>query len=305
ARALGGVDESVRRVAFVLIGGGIAGTLACLLALFALVRFSLAPVRDVANRIAQIRTSDLSARIADIRTPVELRPIVERLDEMLARVAAAFSRERELTAEVAHELRTPLAGLRATIEVALDRERPADRYRSALTDCLTITVQTERMVTALLSLARLDAGSVRLAREPVAIDELVRDVIAAHTTHAAERQLTIATELTSITRTTDREQMRVAVGNLVHNAVSYAPAGSTIDIGLTERELRVANDGCTLAPTDAGKVFERFWRGDSARTGGTHAGLGLALCKKLVELLGGTIEATIEGSRFIVTVRLP
>src|SRR5205085_12100562 len=129
-------------------------------------------------------------------------PIVDSLDNLLRRLEAAFARERELTAEVAHELRTPIAGLRATIELALDRERTPERYRSALADCLAICVQTERTVESLMSLARPDAGMVAATREDIAIDEVVREALAPHAARAAERGLTVETELAPVTLAT-------------------------------------------------------------------------------------------------------
>ena len=303
ARPTSEVTGAIDRLAGVLIGVGGIGTLLCLAILVGVVRFGLAPVRSLAEAIAVLREGDLAVRLEAATTPRELRPVVERLDELLQRLAAAFTRERELTAEVAHELRTPLAGLRATIEVSLTREdRPAEKYRTALVDCLAITRQTERLVETMLSLARLDAGSAAPATEPVELDELVREVLAQQAARADERQLTVVTELAPVTAPTDRDKLRLVVHNLVDNAISYADTGGTIRVALAGHTLRITNTGCTLPSADAPRVFERFWRGDAARSSGAHAGLGLALCKKLVALLGGTITAEVADGRFIATV---
>jgi signal transduction histidine kinase len=96
----------------------------------------------------------------------------------------------------------------------------------------------------------------------------------------------------------------MVIGNLLDNAISYVDDGGEVAVRLRGRRLEIENTGCTLAPADAAHVFERFWRGDAARSAGTHAGLGLALCKKLVGLLGGTIAARVDGRRFIVEVIL-
>ncbi|CAN5754925.1 hypothetical protein BH11MYX3_BH11MYX3_45250 [soil metagenome] len=303
ARPTDEVSNAIGRVAGVMIGGGIVGTLLCLAILAGVVRFGLAPVRTLAAAIAELREGDLSVGLQAAATPAELRTVVERLDDLLGRLGAAFARERELTAEVAHELRTPLAGLRATIEVVLSRDdRPPEKYRAALTDCLAITGQTERMVETMLSLARLDAGSLPAAADPVDVDELVREVLAPLAVRAADRKVTVMTELAPVTATTDRDKLRLVVQNLIENAISYVDSGGTIRVALASRTLRIENTGCTLAPADTAHVFERFWRGDAARSTGTHAGLGLALCKKLVAILGGTIRAEIVDGRFIATV---
>lgn len=303
ARPTDEVSSAIGRVAGVLIGGGAFGTLLCLAILAGVVRFGLAPVRTLAAAISELREGDLAVGLEAAATPGELRPVVERLDDLLGRLGAAFTRERELTAEVAHELRTPLAGLRATIEVVLSRDdRPPERYRTALTDCLAITRQTERMVETMLSLARLDAGSLPTTTDPVDLDELVREVLAPLAMRAADRKVTVMTDLAAVTATTDRDKLRLVVQNLIENAISYVDSGGTIRIALSAHTLRIENTGCTLAPAETAHVFERFWRGDAARSTGTHAGLGLALCKKLVAIIGGTIRAEVVDGRFIATV---
>ncbi len=303
ARPTEDLDATVMRIALVLLVAGIAGTLACLLASRWLVGFGLAPLRSLAQRIAEIRETDLGARLANAQTPIEVQPLVARLDELLERLEHAFSRERELTAEVAHELRTPIAGLRSTLELALDRDRPVERYRAALTDCLTITLQTQRIVDVLLSLARLDAGTSRDHATPIAVDALVRTLVDEATPRATERGLVIDANLAPLTATIDRDQLQLVVTNALDNAIAYATDG-TIRLTIEGSRLRIANR-TTLDPADAPRVFERFWRGDPARAAGIHAGLGLALCKKIVERMNGTITAEVSGGMFTLTIELP
>ena len=306
ARTTIAIDATSTKIASVMIGVGIAGVVVCLGLLLLVVHLGLRPIRALATTIAGIREADLSARVAKATTATELAPIAERLDEMLGRLAAAFTRERELTAEVAHELRTPLAGLRATMELALDRERPAERYRAALEQSLAITLQTSRVVESLLSLARLDAGQASLDASPIDVDQLVRDAIATIHSRALERGIQVVTELDAVTHTTDHDKLRVVVTNLLDNAVTYADAGGELRITLMGGVLRVTNTGCTLTTDQAAHVFDRFWRGDTSRPQAAgHVGIGLALCKKLVELLDGQIDVTVRDGRFTATVMLP
>ena len=304
ARPTTEVEAEADRLERILVEVGGIATFACVALLAGIVWLGLRPVREVAGAIAALRPENLSARVPVRSAPDELRPIVDRLNELLGRLEGAFARERELTAEIAHELRTPLAGLRATIEVALDRERTGEKYRSALGECLAICKATERTVEALLTLARLDAGRVAARRERVVLDELVRETIAPLVGRAEERGLAIATELAPVTTAWDREHLRVVIHNLLDNAITYADQGGTIRVVLQPGTLRVANSGCTLPAEGVAQVFERFWRGDAARTAGTHAGLGLALCRKLVELNGGRISAAVEAGEFVVSVVL-
>lgn len=291
------LDATITALGRVLVLVGICATMLAALLMMIAVRYGLQPVRDLAGSIAELKGT--AARLDATKSPEELQPVVRRLNELLARVEGAFARERELTGDVAHELRTPISGLRATIELALDRERTPERYKQALADCLAICVQTERMLESLLSLARLDAGMVKLTRAPIAFDELVRSALAGHARRAEQRKLVIETELAPTKLDTDGEKLRVVVDNLIDNAVSYADEGGTIRVVLGDT-LEISNTGCTLESVD--RVFDRFWRGDQARSAGAHGGIGLALCKKLVDLLGGTLEARVADGKFIVVL---
>lgn len=304
ARPTESVDKAIAHVTFVSVAAGIGGLVLSLVLLLLSVHAGLRPIRDLASAIAAIRAEDLSTKLTMETTPPELVPITERLDELLVRVEHAFARERELTAEVAHELRTPLAGLRATIELALDRDRSAEKYKTSLEQCLAITLTTQRVVESLLSLARLDAGQTPVTMAPVDLDELVREGLNAVAPRAKAREIEIVTELEPVTVNTDPEKLRVIVANLVENAVTYADTGGEIRATLLGSTLRIANTGCQLAPDQITRVFERFWRGDPSRNPGGHAGIGLALAKKLAELVGGSLDVTVHDRRFTATVTL-
>ena len=283
-----------------LIGVGAAATLACVLVLAWITHRGLAPLRALAEAITKLDEHALATRLAGLEAPAELEVVIGRLDELLARLEAAFARERELTAEVAHELRTPLAGLRTTIEVALDRERTGDQYRTALAGCLAICDQTQRTVEILLSLARLDAGTVRARSEHVDVAALTGEIAADFIPRAAERSLELAIELQPSNTEADADKLRIVLANLLDNAVSYADPGTTVRVEVATTTVRISNQ---TQLDDASQVFERFWRADGARTAG-HTGLGLALSRKLVEVCGGEITAELVEGRFVATVEL-
>ena len=301
ARDTAGVEASLATLRAVLIAVGLAATLACVLVLVWVTHRGLAPLRSLAHAITKLDEHALATRLSGLEAPAELQVVVARLDDLLARLEAAFARERELTAEVAHELRTPLAGLRSTIEVALDRERDGAAYRTALASCLSICDQTQRTVEVLLSLARLDAGTLAATPGPVDVAALAGEVAAGYIARAAERSLELAIDLHPTTARADADQLRIVLANLLDNAVSYADPGTAVRVEIEASALRVSNQ-TELA--DASHVFDRFWRADGARTAG-HVGLGLALSRKLVEVGGGTLTAELVGGRFVATVALP
>jgi two-component system, OmpR family, heavy metal sensor histidine kinase CusS len=299
------VDVAVSKVArSVAIVGG-AATLFTLVLLALGIRQALLPVRVLAAALAKLRAHDMAARLDRTLVPSELTPVVDRLNDLLVRLGAALTRERELTAELAHELRTPLAGLRATIEVAISRDREAPKYRKALADCLSICSQAEKVVNAMLALARLDADTASTTLVPVSVSEVVRDVLRPLAARIEQRKQTLVLELPDVTWMGDRDKLRVVLQNLADNAVSYCNPAGTIWITASAHQLSVSNSGCELTAEQATHVFERFWRHDASRTGRGHAGIGLALCKRLMEVMQGSIAAEVCDDRFVVTVAAP
>jgi len=302
------LDATLARMKLLLAGVSAAAIIIATGVLAWVVRRGLRPVNRLAGQIEHLDESDLSTRLEPTEVPTELLPIVNRLNELLARLEAAFAREKAFTGDVAHELRTPLSGLRSTLEVALSRSRPAEAYRQAIADGAVIARQMQTMVDNLLALARAEAGQLEMLREPVAVDALLRECWAALADRAQARGLRVAWQTNPCVLQTDREKLRLVLGNILDNAVTYADAGGQVWIctGLHDGnvELCIANTGSQLSPHQAEHVFERFWRGDAARSdAGVHCGLGLSLARKIVTLLGGSIavESTAGG---IFTIRL-
>ncbi len=295
----------------ILIAAAALGSLASLVTMAWLSRRLLRPLDQLADRIAAIQPEHTALRLGDLQVPSELAPVRARLDDLLDRLQATLQRERAFTADAAHELRTPLAGLRTTLEVALSRERTAADYRQALDESLDISTQMQGLVDNLLALARVEAGQVRVEREPTNLATLVEQCWGAVAGRAQARNLRRTVAMDGVgSMTLDRAKLRLVLSNLLENAVAYADEGgdlviaATVDAGYLR--LTCDNSGCTLPASDAPKVFDRFWRGDAARSAaGVHCGLGLALCRTLIEVQGGTIDATISNGRFALTIRLP
>ena len=276
------------------------------------VRRGLRPVDGLASQIARLGEADLAARLEAPDAPRELLPVVDRLNELLGRLEAAFQRERAFSADVAHELRTPLAGIRSTLDVALTRPRGALEYEDVLRGCLRIAVQLQRMVEHLLTLARLDAGQVEIRPEAVCVNTLVRDAWEPVAESAEARRLDVRWALAErVTVTTDRSLLDLVVRNVFENAVVHADEGGSVVVETAAREngveIRVTNSGSRLSGQQAGQVFERFWRGDAARTEtGVHCGLGLPLVKEVVTVLGGSVAVqSTEGGEFRITISIP
>ena len=312
ARETRGLQATLARVRGLMVAVCLAAIALSTGVLICLIRRSLRPVAHLSSQIAEVGEDDLSKRIAADRMPRELSPVVDRLNDLLARLEAAFERERRFTGDVAHELRTPLAGLRAKLELALSRERTPQAYCDAMTECREINLQMQRMVENLLHLARADAGQLDLRSEPVDVAALARDCWTLLEERAAARGLRIEWSVSAAGHAqADPATLRLILQNLLDNAVTYADAGSQIGVSVsTEDEAVVVcvRNGGGPSPQDVHHVFDRFWRASHARRSQdeNRCGLGLPLCKALIKQLGGTITAAVsQGGVFSVNVRLP
>jgi two-component system heavy metal sensor histidine kinase CusS len=275
------------------------------------VRRGLRPLDALAARIASIGPSEPADQVSTDRMPSELAPVVERLNALLQRLAEVFQRERTFTADAAHELRTPLAGLRSTLEVALSRPRESAEYREAMTECLAIVRRTDALVTSLLTLARLEGGQGPVHAESIALAEAVHDALHPLEVRVAARRLSVNARVAAdLHVAADRATLGMVLTALLENAAEYANEGGRIDITAARAggsaTLAIANTGCRLSDDEVSHVFERFWRADPSRTDtGAHCGLGLAIVRRAAWSLGGTATASASGDVFTIRIALP
>ena len=314
ARDTADINSALGQLRWLLIFGCGAAILAAVGVLSCFVRRGLSPLDRIATDIAGIGPKDLSARLKPDDVPGELAPVVQHLNGLLGRLEEAFAREKAFTADVAHELRTPLAGLRTTMEVSLAKTRDAAEHRTSLADSLAIAEQMTQMIENLLELARADAGQVELAREEVDLVSLLKHRFAQFDGRVAERSLRVEWRVPESCRTeVDPAKFGLVLNNLFDNATSYADPREDVRIELSSdngrTRLRVSNAANGMSRSDVGRVFDRYWRGDTARSArghNRHYGLGLSLSKQLVILMGGDIEVAInDESRFEVSLTLP
>jgi two-component system heavy metal sensor histidine kinase CusS len=276
------------------------------------IRRGLRPVDDLAARLTLVTATNLSDRLTSASVPAELSPIVHRLNDLLGRLQSSFEREKSFTADAAHELRTPLAGLESALEVCARKDRPAETYATVVRDCLEVVRGMHGMIDNLLLLARADADRVPTSTAAIPLEEVLDDAWRGLRTLAESRSLQIASHIPpDLIVETDREKLLHVLSNLLDNAVRHANESGQISISAKRDDgaavLRISNTGSQISAADAEHVFERFWRGDESRTDtGLHCGLGLSVCKKMMSVLDGRICATSEvGGEFMVEISLP
>jgi signal transduction histidine kinase len=274
------------------------------------VRRGLRPLQQLAARAARIDEQSLHLRFPVECLPLELQPICLRLNASLERLQQAFQRERRFTADVAHELRTPIAELRLLAEVALSGS-DAGASADNLCDTRDIALQMERIVSTLLSLARCQAGTMTAVCERVEVFAAVRDAWRACRRTAEARAVTARLEVPPrIEAFTDRTLLQSILGNLLGNAAEYCRSGGTVictaEVRSARLEIRIVNPVDGLAASDIDHFFEPFWRKDASRTDASHSGLGLALVRAYAEILGGAAAASLsDGDSLCVAVDMP
>jgi two-component system heavy metal sensor histidine kinase CusS len=301
ARQRTSLDEAENGVFWALGLAGLVLMLGVPLAVGQAVTHSLRPLGRLGDEVANIDARSLGQRFSTADVPAELAPIVARLNALLERLAASFERERRFSADVAHELRTPLAELRATAEVALRFPEGNPHPPGVMEDVLGATTQLERLVEALFTLARCESGGQVLALERVNLGQALEDAWSPFAERAAAKRLKITgPSATGVEVTADPVLLGSVLANLFANALEYTPVEGEITSSVAPREsggieLVLSNTNGDLGSGDLTRAFEPFWRKDAARSGGVHSGLGLSLVAAFARLMGATITLERPG----------
>lgn len=258
-------------------------------------RREMRPVAKLAMLVAELGAADLHCRIGNGSWPKELLPLAANFDQLLARLEDAFARMSQFSADIAHELRTPLHILQGEAELALTRAGSADIYRGCIESAAEEYQRLASMVDALLFLARAEQPDALLERQPLHIDQELATVCNFYQALADEQSVALVAQGAGLV-TADVNLLRRALGNLVANALRHTPPGGRIVVEARKRaddavEVSVSDTGEGIAPKDLPRVFDRFYRADSARgRAKVGTGLGLAIVQFIMQLHSGTVS---------------
>jgi heavy metal sensor kinase len=310
ALALDGTEATLaqfdRRVAI----GGLAFLALAVAGGLLLSRQALSPVaRSIANA-RRLNPADLTARLPRSGSGDELDQLAATINDLLDRLAAYHAQGARFTADASHELRSPLAAMRAAVEVTLQQPRENHEYRQILG---TLGEHCERLTTlvnGLLLLARADAGQVELRRERVDLSGLVGEVAEMFLPLAEERGVGLGWDRTPPTPVVgDPSRLGQLITNLLDNALKFTEPGGAVAVSVQTRgdrvRLTVSDTGIGIPADHLPHIFERFYQANDARTS-EGSGLGLSICRWIAEVHGGGIGATSDpGAGSVFTVTLP
>lgn len=288
----------------------VSGVVAAIVALV-LVRFVArgltTPLREMAAATQAMAKGDYSRRVTDTSRD-EIGALARSFNRMATELAETDRVRRDLVANVSHELRTPLTALQATLENIIDGIAAADP--ETLVTMLAQVERLGRLVTQLLDLSRLEAGTVPLDRQDFAVEPVLAHAVREQKLHAPDVDIAMTVEDIGLEADGDPERVHQVVANLLENAVRHSPAGCAIEVRArrtaTGVTIEVIDEGPGIPDQEADRVFERFYRADAARAASDGgAGLGLAIARWIVDLHGGEIHPERRephGCRMVVTL---
>src|ERR1700731_1357470 len=300
-------DERFRKefgalLALVLGLGLIASTVVAI----TVTKRGLRPLTEMRRALERVQPAHLSERIEPAQWPRELQPVVTAFDGMLDRLEDSFTRLSQFSADLAHELRTPIGNMLGEAQVALTRQRSAEEYRSVIESTAAECERLSGIIDNLLFLARAESAEQQVERSLFTGRSALEKISGFYQTAAEDRHVNIACSGEGQIFA-DPALFNRALSNLIDNALRFTTDGGNIHISIGTRdggtEVSVRDTGSGIAPEHLPRVFDRFYRGDASRSS-AGTGLGLALVKSIVDLHGGSarIEAELgRGTTVILT----
>lgn len=264
------------------------------------------PMTEIFSAIDSISEGDLSVRVQE-NYPRQFGQLARRFNHMVAELERADQQRRNLTADIAHELRTPLHIIQGNLEGMIDGvyEPSAENINNTLDE----TKLLGRLVNDLQTLSLAEAGQLPLHPTRFLLADLIQDLTSSFSTQASSLGIDLKTSVSDSSQeiTADYDRLNQVLSNLISNALRHTPKGGSISLTTDSIEngirIEVQDTGAGIPVEDLPFIFDRFWRGDKPRTGRTNSGLGLAIAKQLIQAHNGTIEVQSEidkGTKFII-----
>ncbi len=272
-------------------------------------RGAIAPIAAISKKLARINSGNLSERVVNPRTGDEIEELSLTFNSLLDRIEHAFERERQFIGDVAHELKTPLAAQRTSIEVALSKNRSVQELRETLAESLADNNRLSSTLKHVLDLAWAESDRSSGTLVKVNVSELVTELREIASRVAVKKKITVTGSVEpNVIVLGKKDKLFGAILNIIDNAVSYTPENGTIAIGLARTQqaavITVRDTGIGIPRRELPHIFERFYRGSRASRA-FGSGLGLAIANAAITAIGGTISVKSSvgrGTAFTITI---
>lgn len=274
------------------------------------VRRTLRPLQSLADEARQITTEHLDRRLSVGAAPAELDHLAQTLNSMLARLQNDFVRLSEFSADLSHELRTPITNLLTQVHVVLAQPRDNAAYRDALGSCAEEMQRLSRIVTDMLYLAQAETVDALPTRERVALGSLVDALLEFYGLLAEDKQVQLQRDGDADLQS-NRLMIHRAVANLLSNAIQHCPPGGVVQIRIRSGDgscsIEVSNPGAPIPADVLPRLFDRFYRADRSRGRGhgEGAGLGLAITRAIAQAHGGQVQVISTTQATVFSLQLP
>ena len=289
--------------AFVAAAAALSGFLG-----WAAVRRGLLPLRAMREQAQVVTAQQLNRRLKMDAVPVELEDLAQSLNDMLARLEEAFERLSDFSSDIAHELRTPVSNLMTETQVALTRVRSAEEYRNILESNAEEFDHLARMISDMLLLAKSENSLVASNCSQIPLATEVTALFDYYDAVAEEKGLRLILEGDAMVNA-DQTLIRRAIGNILSNAIRHSAPNTSLRVRISEGAeqvaMRIENTGDLIPPEYQERVFDRFFRLDTARQRSDGTGLGLAIARSIIMAHGGTVSASSAGDVTAFTIKLP
>lgn len=282
-------------------------TAAAFIIISLVIKRSLAPIEELTQQVSNAQPNDQAEAFQITPNfPIELKGLVVQYNTLLERIGRVRRRERDFSANAAHELRTPLAGISTTLELALSKQRDTAYYENSISSAMEISRSMHQLLERLMSFSRLQNESYQVVTESVQFQETLTNLWGEQDEKAKKRELTPQWDLKSTKDTieTDKLLLEVLIRNIFDNATSYAKQASSIGIETYDEDgrvhLRIFNETEGLKKSDTKKFFDPFYRQDDARVMNlNHYGIGLSLCWEIARVLDREILVHLDEDEVI------
>lgn len=267
-----------------------------LMAINIVISKSLSQISVVLDEVKSVKADNFLIKIPKTKVAKEIDALIETFNALLEKIYISYKKIREFGQNASHELKTPLTIIKGEVEVGLRRDRSADEYKEILKIVQSEVNYLQDVIEKILFLSNNDENIIKDNFENIALDNIVNEILEEYKTFASSKEIGFVKNISRTTVLANALFLKIAIGNLVQNAIKYSKENSAIEIVLNENMFSIKDFGIGIAKSELENIFDRFYRADKVRSNWGGSGLGLSIVKTIIDIHGFSIAVdSIEG----------